>query len=186
MEQAAWAGEAAAGEAVRACAVRLAELFASHRPRLEASARRYGVDPETAADLVQETFLRLLSAGMPEGLEAGICLVYLVIRRVAIDHCLKAARRRRLLERLLPEQLHRGTPPVDAAIQARHALRALDGALAELPPRTREVFLMRRVEGLGRDAVAGRLGISISAVEKHTAKAARYCHARVAAYLPGG
>ena len=37
--------------------------------------------------------------------------------------------------------------------------------------RTREIFLMHRVEGCGCSQIAERFGVSVSAVEKHIAKA---------------
>jgi RNA polymerase sigma-70 factor (ECF subfamily) len=53
--------------------------------------------------------------------------------------------------------------------------------VAGLPPRTREVFLMHRVEELGYKAIAARLGISVRTVEWHVAEAV----ARLARDLDG-
>jgi DNA-directed RNA polymerase specialized sigma24 family protein len=44
--------------------------------------------------------------------------------------------------------------------------------LNALSPRQREVFLMNRVEGFSFVQIAQKLGISLSSVEKHAAKAA--------------
>jgi len=44
--------------------------------------------------------------------------------------------------------------------------------LEKLPPRTREILLMHRLNNLTYSEIASRLGISSSAVEKHIAKAA--------------
>jgi DNA-binding NarL/FixJ family response regulator len=41
-------------------------------------------------------------------------------------------------------------------------------------PRTREVFLMHRIEGLRCREIASRLGISQRSVEKHIARAALF------------
>ena len=43
--------------------------------------------------------------------------------------------------------------------------------LDELAPRTREIFLMHRVEGYSCAHIAQHFGISLSAVEKHIARA---------------
>jgi DNA-directed RNA polymerase specialized sigma24 family protein len=42
----------------------------------------------------------------------------------------------------------------------------------KLPPRGREVFRLNRIEGLGHDEIAGRLGTSVDAVKSHLADAA--------------
>jgi RNA polymerase sigma factor (sigma-70 family) len=50
-------------------------------------------------------------------------------------------------------------------------LRRLRRALTKLDPRTREVFLLHRSEGLSYGEIAQRLGISAVAVERHIAHA---------------
>jgi len=62
----------------------------------------------------------------------------------------------------------------DEVLAARERLRRVTHGLAQLPPRTREVFLMHRLDGLRYREIADRLGISQSAVEKHIAKAALF------------
>jgi RNA polymerase sigma-70 factor (ECF subfamily) len=49
----------------------------------------------------------------------------------------------------------------------------------ELPARTRDVFVLRRLEGLPYNEIAKRLGLSVSAVEKHMLRATRHLVARV-------
>ncbi len=56
--------------------------------------------------------------------------------------------------------------PEQAAI-ARDELRHLQAALDRLPPRAREVILLRRVEGLSRAEIAARMGITEGTVSQH-------------------
>ncbi len=65
-------------------------------------------------------------------------------------------------------------PLQDEVIEARERLHRVEQGLAELSPRTREVFLMYRIDGLKYREIAARLGISESAVAKHIAKAALF------------
>lgn len=44
-------------------------------------------------------------------------------------------------------------------------------ALRRLPPRTRAVLRLAAAEGLGYEAIAARLGLSVAAVEAHLADA---------------
>jgi RNA polymerase sigma factor (sigma-70 family) len=61
----------------------------------------------------------------------------------------------------------------ERAIQARDELRWLQEVVDRLPPQPRQVFLLRRVHDLSPTAVAERMGLSVSTVEKHLAKALR-------------
>jgi len=62
-------------------------------------------------------------------------------------------------------------PLQDEVVAARARLARVKAGLAQLTPRTREIFLMHRLNNLKYHEIASRLGISQSAVEKHIAKA---------------
>ncbi len=59
----------------------------------------------------------------------------------------------------------------EAHAQGFQSLALILRALDELPTRSRYVFVLCRVERLPQKEVARRLGISVSAVEKHMMKA---------------
>jgi RNA polymerase sigma-70 factor (ECF subfamily) len=65
-------------------------------------------------------------------------------------------------------------PLQDEALIARHRLERLRAGVAKLSPRTREIFLMHRLDGRRYREIASELGISQSAVEKHIARAMAY------------
>ncbi len=65
-------------------------------------------------------------------------------------------------------------PPQDEVIAARQRLAHAQRGIAALTPRTREIFLMHRLEGMKYREIAAQLQISTSAVEKHIAKAALF------------
>jgi RNA polymerase sigma factor (sigma-70 family) len=84
-------------------------------------------------------------------------------------------------ERLLPQDGDDGgadiacdAPLQDEVIVARARLERVKEGLAKLTPRTREVFLMHRIEEMKYREIAAALGISQSAVEKHIARAALF------------
>lgn len=62
-------------------------------------------------------------------------------------------------------------PLPDEALAAAERLKRVTTVLDSMRPRTREIFLMHRVEGYGCSQIAERFGISLSAVEKHIARA---------------
>ncbi|GGB56766.1 RNA polymerase sigma factor [Blastomonas aquatica] len=63
------------------------------------------------------------------------------------------------------------TPLQDEVLIARHRLERLRHGVNQLKPRTRQILLMHRLEGLKYREIAEALAISQSAVEKHIASA---------------
>lgn len=63
------------------------------------------------------------------------------------------------------------SPLQDEVLAARERLRRVQAGLERLPPRTREIFVMHKVEGMKLREIAASLGITQSAVEKQVAKA---------------
>jgi RNA polymerase sigma-70 factor (ECF subfamily) len=63
----------------------------------------------------------------------------------------------------------RPTPDEDLAVIQR--LDQVRAVLDLLKPRTREIFLMHRLDGHSSAQIAASFGISVSAVEKHIARA---------------
>lgn len=57
----------------------------------------------------------------------------------------------------------------ERSVVARDLLRRLQTALDRLPPRCREVVVLRRIEGLSRPEIASRMGISQDTVSEHLA-----------------
>jgi RNA polymerase sigma-70 factor (ECF subfamily) len=64
-------------------------------------------------------------------------------------------------------------PSSEAYVAARQELRLLQAALDKLPPRCRQVVLLRKVEGLSQKEVAKHMGITIETVENQVAKGMR-------------
>jgi len=60
---------------------------------------------------------------------------------------------------------------VERQIQARDELRWLQALVDRMPAQPRKVFLLRRVHDLSPATIAGQMGLSVSTVEKHLAKA---------------
>jgi RNA polymerase sigma-70 factor (ECF subfamily) len=69
------------------------------------------------------------------------------------------------------------TPEDELDMQQR--VQNLADALAALPPRCREVFLLHRMENLTYSQIATHCGISVSTVEKHIARACSLIDANI-------
>ena len=66
-----------------------------------------------------------------------------------------------------------GPDPV-GQLESRDLLRRLERAMLRLRPKTREIFMAHRVEGLTYAEIAERTGLSVKGVEKQMSKALRH------------
>jgi RNA polymerase sigma-70 factor (ECF subfamily) len=82
------------------------------------------------------------------------------------------------------EALYREPVRADQPVVATELAEAIRRAVAELPPRCREVFELSRVDGLRYAEIAESLGISEKTVEAQMGKALRVLRERLAAWLP--
>jgi RNA polymerase sigma factor (sigma-70 family) len=122
-------------------------------------------------DLIQEAFLRLQLYCRDSKVEQTEAFLVRTALNLSIDK-----HRRALVARIAPGgldaiELIDPHPTPDAVFAAQDRLRHMKAGLAALSPRQREVFLLNRVEGFSFVQIAQQLGVSISMVEKHAAKA---------------
>lgn len=155
-------------------------LFLAHRRELQIYLAEKLRDPETAADLTQETFLRYAEQGGGAAIAHDRSYLYRTARNLAIDHVRQTARRRTTTSSHEDmEHIRDDRPSLEDATDARQKLARLRDAIDELPERTQRIFTLARVDGLTYAEVADRLGISESSVQKHLAKALHHVMQRV-------
>lgn len=133
--------------------------------------RRHGRSRDDADDLIQEAFLRLHLYCQDEEVQKQHAFLTRTVLNLSVDLHRKEHRdlySEEPLESLLLVDI-RPTPDEDFAAAER--LAKVAAVLDTLGPRTREIFLMHRVEGCGCAHIAQHFGISLSAVEKHIARA---------------
>jgi RNA polymerase sigma-70 factor (ECF subfamily) len=125
-------------------------------------------------DLRQEIYVRVYEACRERKPAAVNHFVFTVARNLLTDHL----RRRRvvtidLVADLTALNVLSDEVPADRALSGRQELARLERAMAELPPRCRDVFRLRKIEGCSQRETAERLGIAQGTVEKQIAKAMR-------------
>jgi RNA polymerase sigma factor (sigma-70 family) len=127
---------------------------------------------DDAEDVIQEAYLRVLRYSMDHGVEDMERLLFSAAKNLAVD----SLRRRRTRDKTATSYaaLEADTqtwPALDEQLYVQQRLSSVETAVALLPERCREVFLLHRVEGLSYSQIAARCGISVSAVEKNIARA---------------
>ncbi|MFO2462412.1 RNA polymerase sigma factor [Pseudomonas sp. 15FMM2] len=152
------------------------QVFLSQRSQMEALVSRRVGCRATAADLVQDLFLRFWRRPLVQVEELSTYLLRCAAN-IAIDHLRSEGARVRGNEGWLPQhQDHHGSEP-QAALEAGNDLRHVEAALRSLPERTRQIFLLNRIHGRKYAEIAKAMGLSQSAVEKHMMRALEACKA---------
>jgi len=136
--------------------------------------RRVGCH-EHAADLAQDTFVRLLRSGHNEPLEKPRAFLSSIARGLMIDQ-----HRRKVLEREYLDSLTRlsgdEVPSEEQRLLILDILERLDRALSQVKPRVREAFMLAQLSGLTIPQIAEQLEVSRATVERDLAKALSICY----------
>lgn len=133
-----------------------------------------------AEDLTQEVFLRLVRRFEVESIDNPEAFVFCTAVNLLRDrsrrgkaqrsHLTEFAHQQEGLEELSPERLFDG----------QESLNRVLSVLDELDQRTRDAFILHRLEGMKHAEIARVLGVSVSSVEKYIIKALSRLMARSA------
>lgn len=138
--------------------------------RVRAALLRRGRTSDDADDLVQEAWTRLATYDR----QTPVAKPEAFLMRAALNLSIDTLRARALHgEQLLAEELQLvdTAPSAEATVLARERVVRLGVCLGRLGERTRTIYLENRIEAMSYQQIAQRHGLSISAVEKHIARA---------------
>ena len=152
-----------------------AEAVQPHEPALRGYLHGL-VAPSDVDDIVQETYARLLRAHTRGPIDSPRGLLFATARNAARDLF-----RRRSAAHTFPiaeidqSRVFDEAAAADEVASRRQEHELLAAAIEALPPRCREIFLLRKFENLSHREIAGRLGIAEHTVEAQLTKALRRC-----------
>ncbi|CAG9933957.1 sigma-70 family RNA polymerase sigma factor [Candidatus Nitrotoga arctica] len=151
-------------------------LYTDHHGWLYGWLRRKLGNACHAADLAQDTFMRVLTRQQPLYLDEPRAYLSAIARGLVVDHW-----RRRELElawleilAVLPEAEE---PSPETRLIFLETLIEIDRLLDSLKPQVRTAFLLAQLDGLTCPQIAEHLSVSLSTVERYIAKALRDCYA---------
>lgn len=157
-----------------------ANWFASevqpHEPALRAYLYSHFSSLTDPDDVVQETYVRLLRARERGPIESPRGLLFATARNAARDLL-----RRHAVARTFPitesdaSRVFDEAPDVTETVSRRQETDLLAAAIAELPPRCREILVLRKFENLSHREISQRLGIAEHTVEAQLTKALHRC-----------
>lgn len=152
-------------------------LFKRFYPRLLGYAIRFVQDEDLAKDILQECFMNFWEKRQLLSAVSISSLLFLMVRNACLNY-LKHHMLANYLsidylstldgeEKLYSADLMFST---DENILYEDLKTQIDAALSKLSPRSREIFLLSRFDGMKNKEIAELLGISTTAVEKHISK----------------
>ncbi|EKN44434.1 MULTISPECIES: sigma-70 family RNA polymerase sigma factor [Pseudomonas syringae group] len=150
-------------------------LFRAHNAWLTGWLRRRLGCPHSAADLAQDTFIKVLGARDTQQIVEPRAFLTTIARRVLCNHYRRQDLERAYYQALseLPESV---APSEEERAIILETLVELDQLLDGLPGPVKSAFLMSQVDGLSHGEIASALGISIATVKRHLNKAALRCY----------
>ena len=150
------------------------ELDARFRASLLAYFLRRTGNTQEAEDLTQETFVRLIGSNTFEDADEARAFVFRVASNLLRDRARCTARLRKFpsfpIDSVAADgfepKLVEGIDP-ERVLIGRESLTQVLACLDELGERTRNIFILFRLEGMKQKDIAAVYGISLSTVEKH-------------------
>ncbi len=131
---------------------------------------------DLADDIVQEVFLKLWSNLKDVKEETVKALLYTIASNTIKNHF----KHQKVVFNFQKQDQNNNTEDeADSNLRQEELNRKLQDALAEIPEKAREVFLMNRIEGLTYVDIAERLGLSVKAIEKRMSEALSILRSRI-------
>jgi RNA polymerase sigma-70 factor (ECF subfamily) len=146
-------------------AIDIAGLYAAEHGRLRKLVGRFVGSKATAEDLVQQAFIKLLDNAERDDLANFPAYLTVMARNLALNHLRDTSRRS---EVELPDAdfdaIADARPSPEMVAIYRCELHRVLQAVATLPPRRREAFILSKFEGLTYDEIAAHQGVSRNTV----------------------
>jgi RNA polymerase sigma-70 factor, ECF subfamily len=150
------------------------ELYAELVGRYQGILYRFALgmvrDPDQAADLVQDSFVKAFSSlHRCRDRENFRAWIFRILRNRCTDYLRAPARRRVSLE--AHEQSLFARDEADVYLEQREVRAAVDRALLALPEKQREAFLLKHVENLSYEEMSELLETGVSSLKMRVLRA---------------
>ncbi|WP_446810634.1 RNA polymerase sigma factor [Methylomonas sp. 2BW1-5-20] len=160
----------------------LDKLFRRHREELLAFAERKG-NYESAEDLVQDAFLRLLQHSDLPAVNNHRAYLFKITSNLSADQFRRPSLDLIEDERSDCENYICPHPQPDSIAESQEKYRLSMRALHDLPEIVRTCFLLHRIDGIPQAEIANAFKLPSRTVERYCAKALAHCCATLKDHL---
>lgn len=150
-------------------------LYRAHHGWLQGWLRKRLGDRERAADIAQDTFVRLLVTGRLPGVQESRSYLAQIARNLVIDQW----RRQRIEQAYLDSIAHlseQEIPSPESQALILETLLEIAAMLERMPKNVRTAFLLSQFEGMSYQQIAEHVGVTVSSVQKYMTRAIRACY----------
>ncbi len=141
---------------------------------------RYFSDSQDIEDVAQEAYLRAYVAEQQKEIEQPKAYLFRIARNLALTQLKKKSNKiTEYLEESGASVVIECGAAADSEVEAEESLGLYCEAVAALPEKCRQVFLLRKVHGLAHKEIAERMSLSVSSVEKYLLRGILECKAFV-------
>lgn len=150
-------------------------LYCDHHGWLQAWLRQRLGNHEHAADIAQDTFVRLLVSGRLPSVQEGRQYLTQIARHLVVDQWRRQRVEHAYLQSIahLPEPQ---TPSLETRAIILESLIKIDAMLDRMPSKVRTAFLLSQFDGLSYPQIAERLQVTVSSVQKYMTRAILACY----------
>ena len=128
---------------------------------------------QEAQDIAHDAYLRTYNAMQGQEINQPRAFLFTTARRLALNFRIRRGSRMRPEENTVLDRNAADTPDAAQITMARQEQEDVAAAISRLPEGCRTVLVLRNLDGLSHQEIAGRLNLSRSTVEKHLARALR-------------
>lgn len=141
-------------------------------------------------DVAQEAYLRAYIAEQRQAIEQPKAFLFRVAKNLALTRLSRKSRQiTDYIEEAGDSMVMETAAASDEELEAQQCFGIYCEAVASLPEKCRQVFLLRKVHGLSHKEIAERMGLSVSSVEKYLREGILACQTHLAAHeavpMPG-
>ena len=155
----------------------LSELYINHHRWLVKLLSRKLSCPHSAADIAQDTFVKLLGKSEPIQIQEPRAYLTTIAHGIMVNHIRRRDMEHAYLVALSTQEESQQKLFIcpESLALTLEKLMTIDRMLDGLPVKVRTAFLLHKLDGLSYAEIADQMGMSVISIKKYIAKALLHC-----------